>query len=221
MAPADLRRFVISVLPELLSFADLPEGRILDRVWETSVVAGAAIEPPATEASSSSDRWYRFTGWDPSTGEQLESTAPPEVTLAELPQERLLRLATVLRPDQVKPLLHGGYQEAAFELLAKSWPRREALRGWRSAHSPSNDHRVRSSDIITAFLDRLTPELAAPTWCRFFQDLMCCALHLTSGLETRSWATGALWQADALSPALVDWALLSAIVLRSEHYAAT
>lgn len=221
MSPTDLRRFVISVLPELLLFADLPEGRLLDRVWETSVVAGAAIDPPTTEASSSSDRWYRFTGWDPSTGEQLESTASPEVTLAELPQERLLMLATVLRPDQVKPLLHGGYQEAAFELLAKSWPRREALYGWRSAYSENNDHRVRSSDIITAFLDRLAPEPAAPAWCRFFQDLLCCALHLTSGLETRSWATGALWQANALSPALVDWALLSAIVLRSEHYADT
>ena len=221
MSPADLRRFVISVLPELLSFADLPEGRILDRVWETSVVAGAAIDPPATEASSSSDRWYRFTGWDPSTGERLESAASPEVTLAELSQERLLRLATVLRPDQVKPLLHGGYQEAAFELLAKSWPRREELHRWRSAHNGLNEHRVRSSDIITIFLDRLAPEPVAPTWCSFFQDLLCCALHLTGGLETRSWATGALWQADALSPSLVDWALLSAIVLRSDHYVAT
>jgi hypothetical protein len=221
MSPTDLRRFVISVLPELLLFADLPEGRLLDRVWETSVVAGAAIDPPTTEASSSSDRWYRFTGWDPSTGKQLESTASPEVTLAELPQERLLRLATVLRPDQVKPLLHGGYQEAAFELLAKSWPSHEMLRRWRSAHSGRDDYRVRSSDIITAFLDGLAPELAAPAWCRFFQDLLCCALHLISGLETRSWATGALWEADALSPGLVDWALLSAIVLRSEHYAAT
>ena len=70
-------------------------------------------------------------------------------------------------------------------------------------------------------LDSLESEVTTPSWCGYFQDLVSCALHLTGQMETRSWATRALWEAESLSPNLVDWALLSAIVLRSETYATT
>lgn len=221
MSPTALRRFIVTILPELLLCSDIAMDGSLDRVWEASVVAGAAIDPPTAEASSSSDRWYRYTGWDPSSNEPLETVGPPDAMLAELPQDRLLQLATVLRLDQVKPLRHGGFQEAAFELLAESWPERTALRKWRSVHSGRDDARIRTSEVIVGLLNSLESEVTTPSWCGYFQDLVSCALHLTGQMETRSWATRALWEAESLSPNLVDWALLSAIVLRSENYATT
>lgn len=221
LPPDQLRRLVLIVLPELLTFAGVPEDGLMDRLWEASVLAGAALDRPTAEPSPSSDRWKSFTGWDPTTGEAPERVEAPKAPIPDFDLDRLQRLAAVVRPDQLKPLLWGGFQATAFELLASSLPSREKLRSWRQAHSAANDNRVRSDPAASALLHSLERELTAPPWCSFFQDLLCCGLHLTGGLETWAGATRALSEAGTISPALVDWAVLRSIAVRFEDNAAT
>ena len=141
--------------------------------------------------------------------------------IPEFDLDRLQRLAAVVRPDQLKPLLWGGFQAAAFELLASSLPSREKLHSWRQANSALNDNRVRSDPAASALIDSLKRELTAPPWCSFFQDLVCCGLHLTGGLETWARATRALSEVGTISPALLDWAVLRSIAVRFEDNAET
>ena len=122
-------------------------------------------------------------------------------------------IATVTRPDQSKPLQHGGYRNAAFDLLISTSATRSLIVQWQRTFMDLNDWRVRANERHEQHLRLLDPEAGSPPWTRFFQDLLACALHLVNGSEARSKATSALWEADKLSEAMVDWALLVAIAL--------
>ncbi len=222
----ELVQLVIALLPGLLEAAPggLETGQH-DRVWEASVVAGAALDPCRRGNIAAANRWEYFTGWDPSlpAGEDDEQRGvarlpdrggPIDPTLAGLPQPRLAAIAAELRPDEVKPLLRSGYLEAGLAFLEETSPDREVAKRWRSAYARLNDERVRQDDLCSLYLESLVPIDGTPAWCRLPQELLAAAFHLVGCSAERVPATTALWDATDFAHGLVERSILVAVALK-------
>jgi hypothetical protein len=189
-----------------------------------SVVAGAAVDRLSIGNPESAARWEYFTGWrpfatggpddDPSQEDGLPSRCGPiDQTVAQLDPDRLEGLAAVVKPAEVRPLLWGGYLDAAFALLRETWPTRELVSQWRSANAHLNDQRVRAEPLCEHYLQALASPESAPAWCRFPQDVLAAAIHVTRRIGERAPARVALAGAAVIAPALVERSLLLAIAL--------
>ncbi len=224
--PLELTQLVVVLLPDLLAAAPhtLSE-RARDRLWEVSVLAGAALDPPVPGDIVAAGRWEYFTGWDPSACAGLydeqgqldrlpERCGPIDTTFAGLSPERLAPIAAALRPEKLKPLRWNGYLEAVFAFLETTWPDHEVALHWRFANSRLNDMRVRQDDLQTQYLDALGPPAGTPIWCLLPQELLAAAFHLVACASERVPATAALWDATDFAHALVERSILLAIALR-------
>ena len=68
------RRLVLMLVPIVLQNGATTPPDTLQRLWSLAPAAAAALD--ATCDDGSSDRWVRFTGWDPHTG--LSALQQPE-----------------------------------------------------------------------------------------------------------------------------------------------
>jgi hypothetical protein len=225
MTREQLLRLAIATLPDILDcLFEALEQRELDNLWSVSAVFGAAFAPYHAGDAAVAACWQYFTGWSPAMAQDddlqpEESDRLPsrgggiDQTFVALPPARLRELATMLRPDEVKPLRWIGYLEGAFEVLRETWADRDILERWRSAHSRLNDRRARLEPVHGTYLDRLEPGPDTPGWCRFPQDLLACSFHLVSFSGERKAATSALWAACRFTPTLTERSLLVAVAL--------
>lgn len=224
MTRVELLQFAITVLPDALDCIIEPADReLLDTLWSLSPVFGALFAPYHIGDELIAACWQHFTGWNPAMPPTCDGIEEKDLLpsrgagidhqLTTISPERLLELATLLRPDEVKPLRWDGYVEGAFELLQYAWQDRPNVERWRSSHSRLNDKRSRLEKVHETYLDALAPEPNAAGWCRFPQDLLAAAFHLVSYSGERIKATTALWEASTFAPTLTERSLLIAIAL--------
>lgn len=209
----------------------------LDRLWKTAPLMAAALDAPfdaspngdTTEVSR--ERWEKFAGWLPRprslpVEERIEPVSPP---LDERNPDELQLLQLNLPPWDSLPLEFGGYREAAFEMLSRTWPEspsgtshrsgasRNEIRGWRSKYHSVHSYTQRLSDLQLAQLEKLKPDDGRPGWHSFPKDLVIAAFGFTDRTTSRAnhaLAQRALLDAFEIAPLLTLRSILIALAIK-------
>lgn len=215
-------------------------GQDLEMLWKTLPIVAAALDDPLLHvhgprdneiADASCERWERFTGWRPApdadtvTG-RIEPVTPP---LDDFDPERLRELQQALPPSDSLPLQWGGWLDAAFEMLTRTWhdpgtpqgirmsPDRELVNRWRSSYHAIHQYTQRFSESQRVQHDLLKPEPGRPAWQNFSADILAAAFHLlddTAGQADMAKAANALCEASDIAPLLAMRNILLALGLK-------
>ena len=231
-----LRRLEIILVAEANSSRGLTDGD-LEILWKTLPTAAAALDDPSQGSASgefagaSLERWEHFSGWGPDptaetvTGRILPVTPP----LDDFNPERLRELQQALPPSDSLPLQWGGWKDAAFEMLERTWqnqrdshdvhgsPDRERINRWRSSYHALHQYTQRFSTSQNAQYDLLKPEPRRPAWHNFSADILAAAFHLiddTAGRADLTRAADALCDAAEIAPLLTTRNILLALGLK-------
>ena len=209
----------------------------LETLWKTLPTVAAAIDDPFQSSASgdfadtSLQRWERFSGWrpDPEPETVTDGITPVTPPLDEFDPERLRRLQQALPPSGSLPLQWGGWLDAAFEMLTRTWqdpgspqgirisPDRELVNRWRSSYHAIHQYTQRFSESQRVQHDLLKPEPGRPAWQNFSADILAAAFHLiddTTGQADMAKAANALCEAGEIAPLLTMRNILLALGLK-------
>ena len=125
--------------------------------------------------------------------------------------DRLRDLAAALPATGSLPLQPGGFDEAAWEMLAVTWPDRQPATGWRSRHHEVISKASRLSTTQQQQVESLRPSPGAPAWQKLPADLLAVVSHLIDDPSLRRPATEAVMDAYTLVPRLATRSVLTAI----------
>ena len=213
------RRLVLTLVPIVLQNGATTPPDTLQRLWSLAPAAAAALD--ATCDDGSSDRWVRFTGWDPHTG--LSALQQPEGLVIEpmdtFTPDRLRDLAAALPATGSLPLQLGGFHEAAWEMLSATWSDRQPATGWRSRHHEVISKASRLSTTQQQQVESLHPSPGAPAWQKLPGDLLAVVSHLIDDPSLRRPATEAVMDAYTLVPRLATRSVLTAIAAHAARAA--
>ena len=209
----------------------------LEMLWKTLPTVAAALDDPFEGSESdestiaSLERWERFTGWcpDPDAVTVTGRISPVTPPLDEFDPERLRDLQQRLSPSDLLPLQWGGYFDAAFEMLARTWhdqgappsarrsPDRELVNHWRSSNHAVHQYTQRFSAHQRTQYDLLKAEPEKPAWHNFSSDILAAAFHLIDDMASRADVTkaaNALCDAAEFAPLLTTRSVLLALGLK-------
>lgn len=224
-SPADLARLLITLLQGIIDCA--PRGieePVLDRLWRTSPVAGAAFDTYRAGDKRCAGRWLSFTGWDPTPRSASKSKADPSKRLPSKGEPirdpihkytlgRLRDLASRSRPSKVRVLSRSGHIQATLDFLSRTYRKRGRVYRWQRRYEDLTADTGCLQPVHVDYLQHLGTRGPMPRWCNFPRDLMACAFHLLVFGGNSQLATKALWEAVEFAPELANRSLLVAIVL--------
>lgn len=214
-APA-FRRLVLTLVPAVLDRPTTVASETLERLWRVAPIAGAALDYALEEGAAT--RWERFAGWVPGSDMNGPDQPVQPVTkpLDKFSQDRLRDLKAAIPPMESLPLQFGGYADAAFEMLERSWPDREQINRWRSAHTKICTHTQRLGPWQHRQIESLMPQAGSPGWQKFPADTLAAAFQLADQFsgDARQAASRALIESYELAPRLTERSVLVAIALR-------
>ena len=210
------RKLMLYLVPVILDRRPAAHSETLRRLWQAAPLAGAAFDLACDEDGKS--RWKRFAGWIPGSDvfgpEQPDQ--PVSKPLDEWCPDRLRNLAAAIPPMGSLPLQFGGYTDAAFEMLARSWPDRGQINGWRSAHTRVCTYTQRLGQEQHRQLEHLRPLDGSPGWHKFPADVLAASFQLVDefGSDDRGAAARALMESYDIAPRLTERSVLLAIAMR-------
>ena len=194
------------------------DAETLEMLWDAFPVAAAVFDHSLDEDSA--DRWNRFTGWIPTPDSDgpKQPSQPVGEPLDRFAPDRIIALSDALPLTDSLPLQLDGYTLAALEMLEKTWPDREQLTGWMSAHTRVTTYTQRLSWAQHQQIDALSPVSGALGWHKFPARLLTAAFQVTdeyASHQDRDAAVQSLLDAAEIAPLMTTRSLLIAMALRA------
>ena len=213
-------RHLLALLPGILASPPTEMGdELMERLWRTNPVAGAAFDSFGTDDGEALRRWESHTGWNPSGPTECQADndslylGGPIAPFHEWQPERLRELAAAMPPSRFGRLLFTGFFSAACDFLTSTWTDRSTVTTWRATVTPIPDRTYGMTTPERDALERLASANGSPAWCRFPHDLQAAAFHLLAFPRTKDATVNALSRAMGFAQGLTRRCLLVAIAL--------